>query len=324
MKTMMERYQPLRAADDGGAGGAGGGGAGGAGSAAGAGAAGDGGSAAAGASGAGAGDGGAAAAAAAAAAAGDGTAGAAASAAEPYRPQGLPDTMFGKDDRETMDKMAEALKGYRTRDSQVPADAAAYKAFDIETVDEALRPHLQGLDGDPVFDAAAKFALENKVPVPIMQGMVAAVYAEAVKQGLFEGFVDAKAERAQLVPDEAKTLPADRQEAAIEARLQANEDFIKLLAKDEGGLPQDVAEHALLMLMDTAKGNRFIEFMKARMTGEGRAQPHAGAGHGGSTDTRRAQLRAERAKPEMNPQHPKFDRAAYDRLDEEYRKLFPG
>src|SRR5690606_14057973 len=161
-----------------------------------------------------------------------------------------------------------------------------------------------------------------KVPVGAMQKIVTTLYGEAVKAGVFEGFVDEKAERSQLLPETAKALPADQQDAAINARMQGNEDFVKLLSQGEGGLPKEIGEHALWMLMDTAKGNLFLEFIKGKLTGADRAHPQPGAGAaGGATETRRAQLRAELAKPEMQPQHPKFDRAAHDALDAEYRKL---
>ncbi|WP_127523662.1 hypothetical protein [Mesorhizobium sp. Z1-4] len=245
-------------------------------------------------------------------------------AAQPYRPQGLPETMFGKDDRETMDKMATALNGYRTRESQVGKDADAYKAFDFDKLQIAddLKPHMDGLAQDPIMEAAANYALENKMPVPMMQGLVATVYGEAMKAGVFEGFVDVNAERAALLPESAKSLAQDKQDAAIDARMQANEDWVKLntASKDNpNGMPQEVADHMLLMLMDTAKGNQAIEWMKSRITGAGDAQPNAGAGHGPGQLTAE-KLRERSALPQNNP-GPQFDQKSYDELQADYRKL---
>ena len=299
MRNLLERYLPLRdAAGDGGGGGAG---AGGQGANAGAGAG-------------------------AAAAAGDGANGAAA-AAQPYRPQGLPDTMFGKDDRETMDKMAGALAGYRTRDSEraVPDTVEAYSQFDAATAPDFLKDHLPSLAKDPAFAAAAAVAKENGVPVKTMHAMTTALYKAAHEAGILEPPVNVEAERTALLPETHKTASKADQDKAIDARMQANEDFIKLLGQPGAdGKPQldpKVGEHALLMLMDTAAGNQFLEYVRGALTGEGRAQPLTQGNAGGNGQNEREQLRAELAKPEMDPQHPKFDPAAYAALDERYKKL---
>ncbi|MDG4894624.1 hypothetical protein P9272_13685 [Mesorhizobium sp. WSM4976] len=301
MRKILDRYLPVRNAE-GGAGGGGGGGAAGGETAGGAG------GAAADAQG-GSND----AAAAAAAAAG---------ANQPYRPQGLPDTMFGKDDRETIDKMHNALNGYRQRDSAVPNDAAAYNAFEIDKAPETIRPHLQALAQDPLFGAVAKVAMEEKIPVATMHKLTTALYAQAAEAGILEALVDPAAERTALLPDAAKSLPKAQQDAAINARLQANEDFVKLMVQN--GLPKEVADHGLLMLMDTAKGNQLLEFFASKVTGGDRAQPFAGGGANAGGQNEREQLRAELAKPEMNPQHPKFNKAAFEALDQRYQRLIPS
>ena len=300
MRNLLERYLPMRdAAGDGGGGGAG---AGGQGANAGAGAG-------------------------AAAAAGDGSNGVAAAAGQPYRPQGLPDTMFGKDDRETMDKMATALAGYRTRDSEraVPDNVDAYAQFDAASAPDFLKGHLPSLAKDPAFAAAAAVAKENGVPVKTMHAMTTALYQAAHEAGILEPPVNTEAERAALLPETHKNSPKAEQDAAIEARLQANEDFIKLLTKPgadgKSQLDPKVGENALLMLMDTAAGNQFLEFVRGMATGDGRAQPLTQGAGAGAGNNEREQLRAELARPEMDPQHPKFDPAAYAALDERYKKL---
>jgi hypothetical protein len=326
MKTLLEKYFPARlpengAGSDSGAAGAGAS----AGSAGGGAAAGGAGGAAAGGA---AGDGNAAAAAG-AAAAGAGKAGAeaGASAAAPYRPAGLPDTIYGKDDRETMDNLAKALNGYRTRDSErgVPEKADAYNSFEVDKVDAALKPHLEQLAGDPLYKAVSDVALAEKVPVATMQKLVGTLYAEAQKAGILEPMIDAAAERQALLPDAVKSAPKAQQDAAIDARMQANEDWVKLITKPGADgkpmLDPKVGEHALLMLMDTAAGNRFLEFVRDQMTGAGKAAPIAGAGAGGSGANAREALTARAALPENTHGHPKFDRASWDQLQADYKKL---
>lgn len=301
MKHLLEKYLPMRENEGGGGGG---------------------GAAAAAAGGDPAGGAGGAAAAADAGGSGDAAAAAAAAAAGPYKPAGLPDTMYGKDDRETMDKMANALNGYRQRDSAVPDKIEAYNAFEIDKAPEAIRPQLQALAADPLFGAVAKVAMEEKIPVASLHKLTTALYSQAQEAGILEAVVDPAAERAALLPETAKNLPKAQQDAAIDARLKANEDFVNLM--QQHGLPKEVGEHGLLMLMDTAKGNQLIEFFASKMTGADKAQPFPGAGAAPAGSGAREALKAQLAAPEMNPQHPKFDRAKHDALDEQYRRLIPG
>lgn len=245
----------------------------------------------------------------------------------PYRPQGLPETMFGKDDRETIDKMGQALNGYRQKDAarDVPADPAGYLNLDglkNFQLDDAYKPYFDALKDDPsataMFDALHKGGVGREVALQAWQAGIKAM-SEA---GLLEAPLDVAAERGKLLPDAARNLPKDQQDAAIDARMQANEDFIKLMTTQ--GLDKDAAEYAQLMLMDSANGNKFFEFVAGKLMGTDRANPMAGqGGQAGSADSRRAQLRAEMAKPEMQPSHPNFDRAKHDALDAEYQKLFP-
>lgn len=306
MKNLLERYLPVRnAAGAGGGGGAAPAAAGGADPAAagvaGAGAAAD----------AGGGSGDAAAAAAAAAAAGAG----------PYRPTGLPDTMFGKDDRETIDKMQNALNGYRQRDASVPDKVEAYNSFDVDKAPEAIRPFIAKLSTDPLYAAAAKVAMEERIPVGAMQKMTMALYEAGAQSGILEAPLDEVAERAALLPEAAKNLSKADQDKAIDARMQANEDFVKLMVANKA-LDQDAAEHTLLMLMDSAKGNKFLEAVAKMATGADRAQPLNGdGGAGGAGQNQRDALRARLAAPEMQLGHRNFSRESYDALMEEYRKL---
>lgn len=240
--------------------------------------------------------------------------------AGPYRPEGLPETMYGKDDRETLDKMATALKGYRQRDSAIPDKPDAYSAFQLDAVPETIRGHIGDLAKDPLFAKAAAVALAEKVPVPAFQKLTQSLYEAAQEAGILEPHLNAQAERAALLPDDAKALPKEGQDKAIDARLKRNEDFVKLMTTQ--GLPMDVAEHGLLMLMDTAKGNRLIEYFAGKITGGDRPQPFAGGGGtapGGQDE--RAALRAELAKPELQPGHRLFSKAKYDEVNERYKKL---
>jgi hypothetical protein len=318
MLKLLEKYGPVFAPEDGGGGAGAGAGA--------AGAAGAGAGNSSSAAAAGAGDDKGAAGAGTAAAAASGPA-AAAGAAAPYRPDGLPDTMFGKSDQETIDKMHTALKGYRDRDAArtVPDKPEAYTTFELDKLPEAVRGHIGSLAKDPLFTEVAKVAMEEKIPVATMQKLTATLYAKAAEAGVLEPLVDVAAERQALLPAEAQYLSKADQDKAIDTRMQANEDFVKLLtqpgADGKAALDKKDADHALLMLMDSAAGNRFIEAFRNLATGAGRASPLPGGTTSGSGASARDALRAKLAAPEMQVGHPKFDRAAYEALNEEYKRV---
>ena len=249
----------------------------------------------------------------------DGTPPPAADPSGPYRPDGLPDTMYGKDDRETIDKLHQVVKGYRDRDGQrqVPESAEAYRAFKLDDAPETVRPHLEALAKDPLFDAVAQIAHEEKVPTATLQRLTTKLYEQAAEMGILDHVVDVDKERTSLLSETARSLPKAEQDRQINARLQANEDWVKL--QIQHGLPEDVANHGLLMLMDTAAGNQLIEYFRSRMGGE-RDNPLPGDGSGDGKG-QRVKLRERLAAPEMQAGHPKFDRAAYDQLMADYQKI---
>lgn len=237
-----------------------------------------------------------------------------------YRPEGLPETMFGANDRETIDKLANTLKGYRDRDAnrQVPDKPDAYLAFDLEQMPERVRGQIGELSKDPLFGKVAETALAEGVPVQTLHKLTAALYDAGAEAGMFEDFLDVEKERAALLPESAKALPKAQQDQAIDARMKENEDFVKLMVAN-GNLPAEAGEHALLMLMDTANGNQFIEWVKGKI--DGGAAPLLGGAPGASGQDTRESLRAELAKPEMQPGHHLYNQKAREELQARYQKM---
>lgn len=81
---------------------------------------------------------------------------AAAAAGTPYRPEGLPDHLFGKDDKETTDKLLKAYKGAREemakKGNAAPETADAYTL----TLPDDLKDKVIKVDAtgkDPIFEA---------------------------------------------------------------------------------------------------------------------------------------------------------------------------
>lgn len=244
----------------------------------------------------------------------------------PYFPEGLPDTMRGDDERATMDNMAKALKGFRDRDAsrEVPKEAAGYlslEGVDPEkfTLSDDVKPHFEALAKDPGAAAALKVFQEAGVDRGVVRSAIGGMFEALKDGGMLEPFLDTEAERQALLPDSAKGLSKQDQDQAIDRRMQENEDFVKLMTEN-GGLPPEAGEYAQLMLMDSAKGHAFFEWMRGKIQG-GESDGPGGHGNGGAGDTRES-LRADLAALEKKRGSPDFKQADYDALEARYKKQF--
>ena len=152
-------------------------------------------------------------------------------AGEIYKPDGIADHLVGKSNNETIDNMKKALDGYRDRDAsnKVGGTPEAYAEFSGD-IPEAIKPHLETLKGDPLTARMQQYAFDNKVPLPVYQGMVQQFLSVSSEMGLMEPVVDEKAERAALVPDVAKHLPEGEQRVAVEKRMNENYAFLDSVA----------------------------------------------------------------------------------------------
>ena len=244
--------------------------------------------------------------------------------AELYFPEGFPDQMRGKDGKETLDKAWEALKGYRDKDARrdVPADPAGYLSLDglkDFSLDETVKPHFEALKQDKsalaMFEKAKEHGVDRRTALDIWQ----AGMKQMQDSGMLEPMLDPAAERAALLPEAAKNLPKTEQDAAIDRRMQENYDFLDLMSQNRS-LPKEARDHAEMMLGDSAKGHAFFEWMRGQLQGGEGAGPGAHGGGQGGGDTAET-LKAEMAKPELTPGHPKFDKAAYKAFDERYKRF---
>lgn len=261
--------------------------------------------------------------------AGDPAAGATppAPAASTYRPEGLPDHMLGKSDSETIDNMKKALDGYRARDAEqkIPEDPKAYAEFSGE-IPEAIKPHIEKLAGDPLYDRVASTAAKLKLSVPQYQGLVMEMMSASAEMGILEPPINEAAEKAALVPESAKHLPETEQRAAREKRMSENFAYLDqmvVLGKDKGGLSQDAADYAKAMLGDTARGHEFIEFLRSR-GGGGHDGPAMDMNGGAGPADPKADISRRAGLPENTWGDPKFDQKSYDQLQADRRKVYGG
>ena len=244
--------------------------------------------------------------------------------AGPYFPEGLAENLRGTNDRETIDRLTGALKGYRDRDAGAdrpdkPEGYLSLEGIDDKQfkVDERFKPYFDAFANDPGMKAAAAVAQKHGISRPaFLEGMQAALGGLA-QANMLDPMVDFEAERAALLPEAARTLPKDQQDAAIDRRMNDNLAFVDLMVANRA-LPKEVGEYAALMLADSAKGHLFLEWMRNTVQGGGAGGPGA-HGMGGAGADSADSLRAEMAKPELTPGHPSFDRGKYAEFDARYK-----
>jgi hypothetical protein len=243
---------------------------------------------------------------------------------EDYWPTGLDQSFKGADSKATLDNLAKALNGYRTRDAQkgVPEKPEAYA--DVSTlkdfvVEDAFKPHFEALKADPAFAAISKTAHAHGVGHKAFAEIFQSGLTAMSENGLLLPEIDVAAEKAALVPAEAKALPAQQQEVAVQKRLNENYAFLDLMEANRG-LPKEVRQYMEVSLMDGAKGHQAIEWMRAQIQGGG-AQGGTPGAHGqapGGRDTKDS-LRAARAA--INPGDPQRAQKEAE-LDRRYQELY--
>ena len=237
--------------------------------------------------------------------------------AEPYYPDNLAENLRGKSDKETIDRLAKAVAGYRQRDSKnnVPKTVDEYYDFAGTDIPDDVSAYFKDMKDDPVYQSLAKEALANGVPKTVLQKITTSAFQAAYEAGILEPPLDVAKEREALIPPDYQNAGKAAQNKAIDARLKANEDFINLLVKD-GKMAKDVGEYSLLMLMDSAAGNKFLEAFRWFATG---GQMDGPIVSGGGSDTL-STLRAEMAELQKNRNDPGFAEKM-QALDAKYKQM---
>lgn len=243
--------------------------------------------------------------------------------AETYFPEGLPDHFKGANDRETIDKIAAGWKDYRTRDAakDLPDTPEGYLSFEgiddkAFKLDDRFKAHFDSFGTDPGMKAAAAIAQKHGIPRPAFLEAVQGSLSALQEAGVLEPMMDAEAERAALLPEAAKNLSKDQQDAAIDRRMTDNLAFVDLMVQNRA-LPKEAGEYAQLMLADSAKGHMFLEWMRNAVQGGGNGPGAHGEGGGGSIS--HAQLKERQADPRNNPNDMKFDQSFATETSRLYR-----
>jgi hypothetical protein len=214
-----------------------------------------------------------------------------------FRPDGLPDHLYGATEKETIEKLWKAHAGAREfigKFGEVPKDPTGY-AF--EPVD-AIKPYVENLDKDPLFEKIRASAHKSGVPAKVFNSFLNDVMAEMVAGDMVQPPFNPEKERAALAPDVAD--PAERAKAADRI---VRENVALLDAWKAQGLPEAV-HTGLTSNLDYAWANQLVRYM-AGLKNE--TPPALGGENGGALT--KAALDARVADARNTVGNPKYDPA---------------
>jgi len=219
--------------------------------------------------------------------------------AAPYRPDGLPDQYFGANERETIDKLWGATKGFRDAQAKYeppPTDANGY-AFEWS---DSVKPYAADFGEDKFFagvkEDALKAGLSNKQANAFLDG----VMGRMISMQLVDAPVDVEAEKLKLAPADAKSLPPAERDAAIQRRVTNNIAFVDSLAAK--GFDKDAAQSLGAELAAFPALNQLVEFMRDGAGGSGPA-----LGGSGGAEATKADLEKRVADPRNRFGTPGYD-----------------
>ncbi len=254
-------------------------------------------------------------AAAAAAAPGGGQPGAAA-APSPYRPDGLPDHLFGGNDRETIDKLHKAVSGFRTQQGEAGAVPEKPEGYSFEPSDK-LKPYVADFDKDPVYGAVRGIAHKIGMPDKMFKAFVPAILEHFVDGDLVAAPVDPKAMLRDLAPQSLANATDAEKETAGGKRVQDNIAWIDG-AKANKAMPEAVADFFAASAAGDPRAHAAIEWLRGSAS---EPAPALGGGAGGSGMSESA-LETRLNDPRNVPGSPQYEPAFARETDDLYKKHY--
>lgn len=175
-----------------------------------------------------------------------------------YRPEGLPDHLLGKDERETIDKLFKAYGGAREAIAKFGAVPDAPDKYEF-TPAEAVAPYLPDVANDPVLQKVQVAAHKNGLGGKQFNSFVNDVMGELLNAQMLDDPFSADKERAIVAGDVQD--PAERAKAADKVAKETVA-YIDAMA-EQGKIPKETA--------DWAKGRtdrgHFLKFVQALRAG---------------------------------------------------------
>jgi len=239
--------------------------------------------------------------------------------AQPYFPNGMPEHLRGKDEKETLDKLFGAFDGYRQRDAtrgKVPDNADGYTF----TPSEVLKPFFAN-EKDPAMASARAAAHKHGITGPQFEGFVNDVYTPLVEKGLIPKPYDPHDELDKLGKalgvsyDRTKQGGAGNEQIAriaTEAHATATNLVATLDLKDSAAaLVESWADEADGVLVLRAIQGAFKE--RGLQLG---GQP---GGDGGWTKDKLKQMDGD---PRIDPDSPRYDKGLRQQYDDAYKRIY--
>jgi hypothetical protein len=217
-----------------------------------------------------------------------------------YRPEGLPDHLYGANDKETLDKVWKMASGFRDRAAVLeapPKDAAGYEP----KWSEKVAPYLGDLSDDKFVQGLRGEALKSGLNNAQFSGFLSGAMELMLDLDLVEKPVDPAVELAKMIPADALNLPKADQDAAVQRRISTNLLYIDGLVAD--GLDKNAAESLKAELAGYPELHQLVELMR----GGAGAKPALGgsAPAAVTADT----LNARTADPRNQWGNAKFDKS---------------
>lgn len=217
-------------------------------------------------------------------------------------PKGLPNTMVGKTNEETLDNVTRHYNELRTENGKRKA-SDKLDDYALKDVPDALQPRFGDLEGNAVWDTIRTHFQKADVGPEAFNSIMQGIVGDLAEAGVLGDVIDEQAERAKLLPESAKMLTPAEQANAIQARVQGNIDAVEKTLVEKHGLPKELGEFMLQQLGDRGDGQLALEWIHEKVTGE-RPAPFLGSGNGAGGDN------FDYGGSNWDPSHPDYDAAA--------------
>lgn len=179
--------------------------------------------------------------------------------AAPYRPEGLPDHLVGASEKETIDKLWTAQKGYRDAQAKYEPPPADVSGYTFEWSD-AVKPYAADLGEDKFFAGVKEDALAAGLGPKQAGAFLDKVMGRMISMDLVDKPVDVEAEKAKMAPVDARGLAPAERDAAITRRIQTNTAFVDSFVGR--GFDAEAAKAINAELAAFPELNQFVEFLR--------------------------------------------------------------
>lgn len=228
-------------------------------------------------------------------------------------PQGFPDRLKADTPEAFQANLQADWQAQHQKLSSLPQPPKDVSEYVYEPSDKT-KPYAQGLDKDPVFDAARKAALDAGIPKEAFAKFIGSIYEGMIDQKLVATPRDVHAERLEFLGQTG--LSEDQAIAAIKPEVERLALFVDGFAQTAGLDAR--AKAALGTLFETGAG---LKALKA-LAGSAQTPGLRPGGAGAAGALTHQQLKGMMDDPRNDRDSPSYDRAFATQVSDAYRKMF--